>query len=39
MGQKDSPIAIAGKTVIVPAGAPSTRTGGGNPQVVAYTLR
>jgi hypothetical protein len=24
--------------VIVPAGGPATRTGGGNPQVVAYTM-
>jgi glucose dehydrogenase len=35
----NSPIAVAGNTVIVPAGGPVTRTGGGNPQVVAYTLR
>jgi outer membrane protein assembly factor BamB len=35
----NSPIAIAGNTVIVPAGGPVTRTGGGDPQVVAYTLR
>jgi alcohol dehydrogenase (cytochrome c) len=34
----NSPIAIAGNTVIVPAGGPLTSTGGGNPQVVAYTL-
>jgi outer membrane protein assembly factor BamB len=34
----NSPIAIAGNTVIVPAGGPATRTGGGNPQVVAYTM-
>jgi len=33
----NSPIAIAGNTVIVPAGGPKTRTGGGDPQVVAYT--
>ncbi len=32
----NSPIAIAGNTVIVPAGGPVTRAGGGNPQVVAY---
>jgi glucose dehydrogenase len=32
----NSPIAIAGNTVIVPAGAPTTSKGGGNPQVVAY---
>jgi hypothetical protein len=34
----NSPIAIAGNTVIVPAGGPITRTGGGHPQVVAYTV-
>jgi alcohol dehydrogenase (cytochrome c) len=36
----NAPIAIAGNTVIVPAGGPQTsRTGGGgNPQVVAYTV-
>ena len=36
----NSPIAIAGNTVIVPAGGPvtSARGGGGNPQVVAYTV-
>jgi alcohol dehydrogenase (cytochrome c) len=33
----NSPIAIAGNTVIVPAGGPVTSTGGGDPQVVAYT--
>ena len=33
----NSPIAIAGKTVSVPAGGPITSTGGGHPQVVAYT--
>jgi alcohol dehydrogenase (cytochrome c) len=35
----NSPIAIAGSTVIVPAGGPvtSVRGGGGDPQVVAYT--
>ncbi len=33
----NSPIAIAGNTAIVPAGGPKTRTGGGDPQVVAYT--
>ena len=33
----NSPIAIAGTTVIVPAGGPRTRSGGGDPQVVAYT--
>jgi glucose dehydrogenase len=35
----NSPIAVAGDTVIVPAGGPVTTTGGGDPQVVAYTLR
>jgi outer membrane protein assembly factor BamB len=35
----NSPIAIAGNTVIIPAGGPITSTGGGEPQVVAYTLR
>ena len=37
----NSPIAIAGSTVIVPAGGPVTgaRGGGGAPQVVAYTVR
>jgi glucose dehydrogenase len=34
----NSPIAIAGNTVIVPAGGPVTSTGGGAPQVVAYTV-
>jgi alcohol dehydrogenase (cytochrome c) len=34
----NSPIAIAGDTVIVPAGGPVTSTGGGDPQVVAYKL-
>jgi outer membrane protein assembly factor BamB len=35
----NSPIAIAGNTVIVPAGGPMTSTGGGDPQVVAYSVR
>jgi alcohol dehydrogenase (cytochrome c) len=35
----NSPITIAGNTVIVPAGGPTTRSGGGDPQVVAYTTR
>jgi outer membrane protein assembly factor BamB len=35
----NSPIAIAGNTVIVPAGGPVTRTGGGDAQVLAYTVR
>jgi alcohol dehydrogenase (cytochrome c) len=34
----NSPIAIAGNTVIVPAGGPLSTSGGGDPQVVAYTL-
>ncbi len=36
----NAPIAIAGNTVIVPAGGPRTATesGSGNPQVVAYTV-
>ncbi|HTU87304.1 MAG TPA: PQQ-binding-like beta-propeller repeat protein [Solirubrobacteraceae bacterium] len=36
----NSPIAIAGNTVIVPAGGPitSAKGGGGDPQVVAYTI-
>lgn len=33
----NAPIAIAGNTVIVPAGGPTTSTGGGDPQVIAYT--
>jgi len=35
----NSPIAIAGNTVIIPAGGPVTSTGSGKPQVVAYTAR
>ena len=35
----NSPIAIAGNAVLVPAGGPKTAaTGGGNPQLVAYTV-
>jgi alcohol dehydrogenase (cytochrome c) len=34
----NSPIAIAGNTVIVPTGGPTTSTGGGDPQVVAYRM-
>ncbi len=36
----NAPIAIAGNTVIVPAGSPATgkASGSGNPQVVAYTV-
>lgn len=35
----NSPIAVAGNTVIVPAGGPVARTGGGDPQVVAYRVK
>jgi alcohol dehydrogenase (cytochrome c) len=36
----NSPIAIAGNTVIIPAGGPKTSSGGGgDPQIVAYTIR
>ena len=35
----NSPIAIAGNTVIVPAGGPVTSSGGGNAQVVALAVR
>ncbi len=35
----NAPIAIAGDTVIVPAGGPRTATTSGNPQVAAYTVR
>jgi outer membrane protein assembly factor BamB len=34
----NSPIAIAGNTVIVPAGGPFTHAGHGDPQVVAYRV-
>ena len=34
----NSAIAIAGNTVIVPAGGPRTSTGAGDPQVVAYRV-
>jgi hypothetical protein len=34
----NSPIAIAGNTVIVPADGPTTSTGGGDPQTVAYKV-
>jgi outer membrane protein assembly factor BamB len=36
----NAPIAIAGNTVLVPAGGPETsaKGGGGNPQLVAYTV-
>ena len=35
----NSPLAVAGNAVIVPAGGPLTSSGGGNPQVIAYTVR
>jgi alcohol dehydrogenase (cytochrome c) len=35
----NSPIAIAGNMIIVPAGGPKTSTQSGDPQVVAYTTR
>jgi outer membrane protein assembly factor BamB len=35
----NSPIAIAGNAVLVPAGGPKTSAGGGSPQLVAYTIR
>jgi alcohol dehydrogenase (cytochrome c) len=34
----NSPIAVFGNTVLVPAGGPKTANGGGNPQLVAYTV-
>jgi alcohol dehydrogenase (cytochrome c) len=34
----NSPIAIAGNAVIVPAGGPITKTGPGEPQIVAYAV-
>jgi outer membrane protein assembly factor BamB len=34
----NSPIAIAGNDVIVPAGGPITKTGPGEPQTVAYAV-
>jgi outer membrane protein assembly factor BamB len=36
----NSPIAIAGNAVLVPAGGPTTsaKGGGGSPQLVAYTV-
>ena len=33
----NSPIAIAGNTVLVPAGGPTAQTQGGDPQLVAYS--
>jgi outer membrane protein assembly factor BamB len=34
----NSPIAVAGKTVVIPAGGPTTTTGKGTPQIVAYAV-
>jgi alcohol dehydrogenase (cytochrome c) len=34
----NSPIAVAGNTVIVPAGGPATRAGGRHAQVLAYAV-
>jgi len=34
----NAPIAVFGNTILVPAGGPKTRSGGGNPQLVAYTV-
>lgn len=34
----NSTIAVAGDTVLVPAGGPKTGSGGGHPQLVAYSL-
>ena len=34
----NSPIAIADNTVLVPAGGPEVKGGGGSPQLVAYTV-
>jgi outer membrane protein assembly factor BamB len=35
----NSPIAIAGNTLLVPAGGPTAETSGGTPQLVAYAVR
>ena len=35
----NAPIAIAGDTLLVPAGGPTAETSGGHPQLVAYTVR
>jgi alcohol dehydrogenase (cytochrome c) len=37
----NAPIAVFGNTVLVPAGGPQTSAsgGGGNPQIIAYTVR
>jgi outer membrane protein assembly factor BamB len=34
----NSPIAVAGNAVLVPAGGPPVKGGGGSPQLVAYTV-
>ena len=34
----NAPIAVFGNTILVPAGGPRTLRGGGNPQLVAYTV-
>ena len=34
----NAPIAVFGNTILVPAGGPKTKSGGGNPQLVAYTV-
>ena len=34
----NSPIAIAGNAILVPAGGPKLKGGGGSPQLVAYTV-
>jgi alcohol dehydrogenase (cytochrome c) len=34
----NAPIAVFGNTILVPAGGPKTASGGGNPQLVAYTV-
>jgi outer membrane protein assembly factor BamB len=34
----NAPIAVFGNTILVPAGGPKTQHGGGNPQLVAYTV-
>ena len=34
----NAPIAVFGNTILVPAGGPKTLHGGGNPQLVAYTV-
>jgi outer membrane protein assembly factor BamB len=34
----NAPIAVFGNTILVPAGGPKTQRGGGNPQLVAYTV-